>query len=386
MVLCLAAPVLSHAQPVAPQAKDQASPAAMFALAPILNEVGESRTRTWLSSVNLQCEASKPKEASGLCRQIGRLSLTDNWADIAQKLDDTLALKCGARGLMTAYYEPVLQGTLTRVTPQQVALYALPDGAAKALQAKQTWFSRGEIEHLTNLQQPDLLLKLVPDLVPIAWIDDPVEAFFLQIQGSGRIQLRDQPGSIPIRVGFAGHNGHSYRAIGATLVSLGEMQREEVSANAIKAWLQQRLRGNPQARLQAMEVMHSNPRYVFFKRMPDPESTLASGPVGALNVPLTAMGSVAADPIYHPLGSGLLVFTERLGAQWVQVQDVGGGIKGPGRLDLFTGTGEAAGTLASDFKEPLRTLEIVLLNRSNDPKPRLQLDAASALANCSGGM
>jgi membrane-bound lytic murein transglycosylase A len=387
IVLSVLTPRTGQAQPATLPDPEKASTGPVFALAPVLAEVGESRTRQWLASVKIQCSASKAKTIEGLCRALPSLpNETLAWSEITQRLDQLFALKCGARGLMTAYYEPVLKGSLVRESDQQVALYAAPEAAVKAAQAKQPWFSRGEIENLTADTQSDLISKLAPGLTPIAWIDDPVEAFFLHIQGSGRIQLRDQVGSPLLRVGFAGHNGHSYRAIGSTLVAQGEMQRAEVSANSIKAWLSQRLSGSNTERSQAIEVMRSNPRYVFFKRMPAATVEMASGPVGALAVPLTDMASVAADPSYHPLGTGLLIFTERLGAQLVQVQDVGGGIKGAGRLDLFTGTGDAAGTLASDFKEMLRSLEIVPGSSQDNMQARLQLDVATALANCSGGM
>jgi membrane-bound lytic murein transglycosylase A len=382
LLLLMALPVVSQAQaspPALSSTPDTPQLAQRFALEPILSEVGESRTRQWLASLRSQCGASKAKNLEVLCSALPALVTSPNWGALKQSLDQILTLKCGAKGFMTAYYEPVLQGTLVKQSDQQIALYALPEAAARALQEKQVWFSRAEIENLTGGASSGLISKIAPDLTPIAWIDDPVEAFFLHIQGSGRVQLRDQAGSPTLRVGFAGHNGHSYLAIGSSLVSLGEMLRAEVSANSIKAWLKQRLSGSI-----AISVMHSNPRYVFFKRMPDDGTSL--GPLGALGLPLTEMASVAADPAHHPLGSSMLVFTQRLGAQLVQVQDVGGGIKGAGRLDLFTGTGDAAGQLASDFKEPLWSLEIAGNDPKEDRQPRLQLDIPSALANCSGGM
>jgi membrane-bound lytic murein transglycosylase A len=359
---------------------------AIFALGPILNEVGEARARRWLAAVSRQCESNRAKLSEALCRATTLVSESTAWEEMARTLDYHLALTCSARGLMTAYYEPVLKGSLSKENNQQVALYALPEAALKAGLAKQPWWNRSEIENFTQESSPELIARLAPGLTPIVWVDDPVEVFFLHIQGSGRIQLRDLPNGPLLRIGFAGHNGHAYRAIGGTLVALGEMQRAEVSANSIKAWLQQKLQGEKSDRLQALGVMHSNPRYVFFKRMPEPAANTPTGPIGALSIPLTDMASVAADPIHHPLGSSLLIYTERLGAQLVQVQDVGGGIKGAGRLDLFTGTGDAAGSLASDFKEPLRSLQIVATEWQGNAPPRLQLDVATALANCSGGM
>jgi membrane-bound lytic murein transglycosylase A len=378
------APHSARAQSTSGSGADKS--AQIFALAPILSEVGERRTRQWLLSVSQQCNLGKSRHNEHLCNVLSSFSDSTLWDEISLRLDQALELKCAARGLMTAYYEPVLQGTLVRESDRQVALYTVPEAAIRAVQTKQAWLSRAEIDHLTQDAPPEVLAKVATGLTPIVWIDDPVEAFFLQIQGSGRIQLRDREGSPPLRVGYAGHNGHNYRAIGATLVALGAMQREQVSANSIKRWLGTRLLGTPQEREQAVEVMRSNPRYIFFKTLPEQAGKATLGPLGALAVPLTEMASVAADPNHHALGSSLLVFTERLGAQLVQVQDVGAGIKGPGRLDLFTGTGEEAGALASDFKEILRSLEIISKARHPGQAPQLQLDVASALANCSGGM
>jgi membrane-bound lytic murein transglycosylase A len=134
--------------------------------------------------------------------------------------------------------------------------------------------------------------------------------------------------------------------------------------------------------------MQSNPRYVFFKALPALKGLNEDdGPSGAMGVPLTGFASVAADPIMHPLGSSLLVLTKRFGAQLVQVQDVGGGIKGAGRLDLFTGTGELAGNQASDLKEPLASLTLTWREaQKGSADEGAQLDVATALANCSGGM
>ena len=133
------------------------------------------------------------------------------------------------------------------------------------------WHTRAEIES-----------GQIEGLEPIAWIDDPVEAFFLHVQGSARVRLRDGNW---LRVGYAGHNGHTYRAIGRVLIERGALSREDATAPGIKAWL----RANPAL---AAEVMQSNPRYVFFRRL---EHSTADGPFGSLGVPLTPGPFTAAQ-------------------------------------------------------------------------------------------
>ncbi len=141
------------------------------------------------------------------------------------------------------------------------------------------YYSRAEI---SNGKRP-------PDKAVLAWVDDPVALFFLEIQGSGRIQL---PDGKMLHVGYADQNGHPYVAIGRTLVDSGAMKLEEATMPAIRAWL----KANPD---KAQAVLNSNPSYVFFTlREPD-----NSGPVGALNVPLLPERSIAVDPDFIPLGS-----------------------------------------------------------------------------------
>lgn len=175
------------------------------------------------------------------------------------------------------------------------------------------------------------------------WTDDPVELFFLQVQGSGRLRLED--GSI-VRVGYAGNNGRTYRAIGSVLVERGVYRRDEVTAPVIKAWL----RANPS---QAPDLMRTNPRYVFFSARPGSGD---DGPPGALGVPLVPWRSVAVDPKIVPLGSiGRLVVPLPDGGTFdalVIAMDTGTAITGPGRLDLFCGADERAERVAGELRHP----------------------------------
>ena len=242
-------------------------------------------------------------------------------------------------GLITGYHEPLLSGSLTRENEQQTPLFAPPAQVASVAHSAanpggrvQRWHTRAEIES-----------GKVEGLEPIAFIDDPVEAFFLHVQGSARVRLRD--GSW-LRVGYAGHNGHTYRAIGRELIERGALSREEVTAPRIKAWL----RANPG---QATEVMHSNPRYVFFRRVTGPGG---DGPMGSLGVPLTAGRSVATDRARIPTGAlmfldGIDPLSHKPLRIAVVSQDTGGAIIGTVRADVFWGAGDEAERRAGLMRE-----------------------------------
>ncbi|HWS76221.1 MAG TPA: MltA domain-containing protein [Quisquiliibacterium sp.] len=236
-----------------------------------------------------------------------------------------------ATGLITGYHEPELSGSLQRESPRQTPLYRRPPEAVLRDRP-----SRTRIETTALLAGGELV-----------WLDDPVEAFFLQVQGSGRVRLRD--GRV-MRVGYAGDNGLAYRAIGSVLVARGAMQAAEVDAGRIKAWL----RENPG---EAAAVMRSNPRYIFFRELPPAPAGL--GPPGSLGVPLTPMRSVAVDPKRVPPGSLLwLDTTDPLDGAPLQrlvvAQDTGAAIVGTVRADLFWGAGERAERGAGLMKQPGR--------------------------------
>jgi membrane-bound lytic murein transglycosylase A len=190
------------------------------------------------------------------------------------------------------------------------------------------YYTRGEITSSNHLRGQELL-----------WVDDPIDAFFLHVQGSGRVRLDD--GSV-LRVGYADHNGHPYRSIGRWLVDQGELSLDQASMQGIKAWAAL----HPQ---RLNELLAQNPSFVFFRELPMGDA--AQGPRGALGVPLTAGVSVAADPRFVPLGAPLLLASSDpvSGAKFVRpmvVQDAGAAIRGPLRFDLFWGFGSEAGDKA----------------------------------------
>jgi membrane-bound lytic murein transglycosylase A len=183
--------------------------------------------------------------------------------------------------------------------------------------------------------------KMANNAKVLAWADDAVEAFFMEVQGSGRIQLED--GSL-VRLGYADQNGYPYKSIGKWLIEQGELTADKASMQSIQAWA----KANPQ-RLQ--EMLNANPSVVFFRTLSGTE-----GPIGALNVPLTDEASAAVDPKFVPLGSPIYLSTTRPNDnaplnRLIQAQDTGGAIAGPIRVDYFWGFGNAAGQLAGRMKQ-----------------------------------
>ena len=241
----------------------------------------------------------------------------------------------GDPALFTGYYEPELNGARAKGGAYQTPLYALPDDLTD-----QPYLTRAEIE----------AGALAGRGLELVWLDDPVEAFFLQIQGSGRVRLTD--GSA-LRVGFAGKNNHPYRAIGRILVERGEMTVEEASADAIRDWL----RAQPDG---GAALMNENPSFVFFvERL---GLTPETGPIGAMGAPVTAGLSAAVDPAFHPLGAPVWVAAEGIsgfGGRLMVAQDIGGAIKGPQRADLFIGSGAVAGRIAGAIRARGRIVTLI---------------------------
>jgi membrane-bound lytic murein transglycosylase A len=254
----------------------------------------------------------------------------------------------GREGLITGYYVPVLNGSPVQTARYRYPIYQRPADLLTVdlgvlypeLRGKRVrgrldgarvipYYSRTEIER-QPLQAPVL-----------AWVDDPVALFFLQVQGSGRIRLPD--GRL-LHVGYADQNGHPYVAVGRCLVDRGALKLEEVNLPSIRAWLQD----HPE---QADAMLRCNPSYVFFTAR---EGNGAA--VGALNVPLTDQRSAAVDPTYIPLGAPLWVDTTLPGEtvpyrRLLLAQDTGGAIRGPVRADLFWGEGEEAERMTGMMKQ-----------------------------------
>lgn len=245
--------------------------------------------------------------------------------------------------LVTAYFELSLNGSRTRDSINTVPLYARPPDLidvnlgqfAPTLTSKHI---RGRVEggHLVpywdRAQIEDGALP--PGTPVVAWVADPVEAFFLAVQGSGRVALAD---GTEMRVGYAGQNGRDYTGIGRLLRERGLLSPGHATMEGIVAWAH----AHPG---EGRALMRENKSYVFFKPLTGP------GPLGALGVPLTPEVSVAADPAFVSLGAPIYLVTQTVDgalARVVVAADTGGAIKGPNRFDWFTGAGPRARRLAS---------------------------------------
>ena len=254
-------------------------------------------------------------------------------------------------GLVTGYYEPLLRGSRERSKSFSHAIYGVPDDLLVV--------DLGELyPEMKNFRLRGRLdgRKVVPywsraELTPQApaltgkallWVADPIELFFLQVQGSGRVELAD---GRRVRVGYADQNGHPYQSIGRWLVEQGELKLEQASMQGIQAWA----RANPK---RLNELLNTNPSFVFFRELPDS----GGGPIGALGVPLTPGRSIAVDPRAVPLGAPVFLATtlplsEQPLQRLVMAQDTGGAIKGAVRADFFWGFGAEAGARAGRMRQ-----------------------------------
>jgi membrane-bound lytic murein transglycosylase A len=255
-----------------------------------------------------------------------------------------------AEGLFTGYYEAELSGSLTPGPGFATPLYRRPDdllsfdvqdfradlpparllGRAEGRQVV-PYYSRAEIDGGA----------LAGRGLELLWVSDPVDAFFLHVQGSGRVLL---PDGSAVRVGFAASNGRAFTAIGRALVAEGRVDRANVSMQSIRDWL----RAHPG---EAVEVMQRNERYIFFRRID------GEGPIGAQGVALTPGRSLAVDPAFLPLGAPLWLDTTWPGGggrplrRLMVAQDSGSAIKGPVRGDFYWGSGDAALAEAGGMKQ-----------------------------------
>jgi membrane-bound lytic murein transglycosylase A len=273
-----------------------------------------------------------------------------------------------AEGMITGYYEPVMPGSRARTDRFRYPVYGVPEDIVavelesvhpdlKGLRLRGRLEGRRLVPYWSRAQiEGD---GQAPLRAPVlAWVEDPVELFFLQIQGSGQIAL---PQGGRLRLGYADQNGHPFRSMGRYLVQRGELALEQASMQGIKAWAA----ANPGKLREALDF---NPSYVFFREMPE-----GDGPIGSLGVPLTAAYSLAVDPRSVPLGAPVfLATTMPLSTQPLQrlmaAQDTGGAIRGAVRADFFWGTGHEAGALAGRMRQQGR---MWLLWPRGEPPPKL---------------
>ncbi len=309
--------------------------------------IGAEEAARALAAFRASCGVlMRRQDASGLTR-------AGDWAPLcteAQTLDPVFApgfffhrfawVRIGdGKAFATGYYEPEIEGSRVPL-PGYVPIHRAPPDLVRCTRADGT-SGRGRIgpggQCVAYHSRADIQDGALNGRgLEIAWARDPVELFFLEIQGSGRVRLPD--GSV-MRIGYASQNGRDYVAIGKLLRDRGIFQPGQATMQSIKDWI----RANPE---EGRALMRENLSYVFFREITGP------GPLGALEVAVTPKGSVAADPKYVPLGAPVHLILDRADASglWV-AQDTGGAIKGPNRFDTFWGAGEvavaAAGGMAS---------------------------------------
>lgn len=260
----------------------------------------------------------------------------------------------GAEGLLTGYYEPVLAGSRAADGSFQIPVYrrpsdlvnlvreeergALADGlthARKTTRGIEPYATRAEIEDGSLAGQGLELL----------WMADPVDTFFMHIQGSGRIRF---PDGTTTRITYDGKNGHPYTSVGRVLIDAGHFAPEDMTLAALKTWLA----ADP---VRGRKVMQENRSFVFFRELADEND----GPLGSLEIPLSEGRSLAVDTGFHALGTPVYVSAPTLKpwttdgfARLMVAQDVGSAIRGPERGDIYFGSGDEAGRLAGGTKHP----------------------------------
>lgn len=324
----------------------------------------------WLTS----CSTLKNKtEWQSACQAASALNAPDNTQIIDYftryfNVYSTSTIAGSNSGMITGYYEPILKGSRTKSAQYAFPLYAQPkdlitvdlSGLFPELKYKRV---RGKLDG--NRLVPYLTrAEIESEASPLAgselvWVDDAIDAFFLQIQGSGLIQLDTGE---QLHVGYADQNGHAYNSIGKVLIQRGELNASQASMQGIKDWGRKNVG-------KLRELLNTNPSYVFFRELP----ANLPGPLGALGVPLTAERSVAIDPKYIPLGAPIYLSTtypntakplQRL----MVAQDTGGAIKDGVRADFYWGSGHYAGKMAGAMKQS-GTIWVLLPKEFKLPTP-----------------
>jgi membrane-bound lytic murein transglycosylase A len=278
--------------------------------------------------------------------------------------------------LFTGYYQPVIEGSLVETSEYRYPIYGKPtdlvtlDGvaagsgeAARKISGRvegdrvAPYYTRREIDHAKLLRGLGL---------EIAWVKDPIELFFLHIQCSGVLRLRD---GRKVHIGYAGQNGRPYRSIGRLLIDQGKISQTEMSMQRLRRHLAENSE-------QRDEIMAHNESYVFFR-------VTEAGPFGSLEVPVTAGRSIATDSRFFPKGAAALIYSEspvlngagrligwRPFVRFVLNQDTGGAIRGFQRADLYMGSGDDAGAHAGYMNSPGKIYFLMLKTQAEGALPR----------------
>ncbi|WP_432381474.1 murein transglycosylase A [Duganella sp. P38] len=347
------APTTPPAQP-APPGKLQMVPATFAALPGWDKDDLRAAWPAFTSSCSVLVKQATWKEACTIARSVNGSDekAIRTFFETFMEPNQVVAPDGATDGLVTGYYEPLLHGSRKKGGVYQTPLYKVPDDMV-------TIDLAGVYPELKGMRLRGKLVgkKVVPyptraeidsasfNGKELLWVDDAVESFFLQVQGSGRVQLAETGETV--RVAYADQNGHPYKSIGKYLVEKGELTVEQASAQGIKSWIA----GHP-TRMQ--ELFNANPSYVFFReeKLPDPKV----GPKGSLGVPLTPQRSIAIDATQLPQGAPVFLSTTMPNSdiplqRLVMAQDTGGAIRGAIRVDYFFGFGAEAAENAGRMKQ-----------------------------------
>lgn len=273
-------------------------------------------------------------------------------------------------GFVTGYYEPELEGARMRSGKYTVPVYGVPDDLVQLYpdeerarrNAEVTAGRRVDGEIVPYYDRREIEEGALEGRgLELLWLADPVDAFYMHIQGSGRVALED--GGF-VRLSYAAKNGHPYTAIGRHLIDIGAIEAEKMSMDAVRGWLA----ANPD---KARDLMWTNRSYIFFRELPDDRH--APGPEGAQGVPLTPLRSLAVDTSIHAIGTPVWLDAPDLGLhgedgfhRLMIAQDTGSAIRGRERGDIFWGSGDAAGALAGSTRHAARFT--ILLPRRGKPE------------------
>ncbi len=303
---------------------------------------------------------TRPADWQGACSQARDVVSRD--IDVAESFFDEYFefVRIGdGKAFATGYYEPEIAGSRVRAPGFDVPIYRVPPDLVRGTFADGT-AGRGRVDetgaHVLYHDRAAIDAgALAGQGLEIGWAADPVELFFLQIQGSGRLRLPD--GGV-MRIGYAGQNGREYIAIGRVLKERGLLGPGQTSMQGIVAWL----RANPEA---GRAVMNENKSYIFFSELTGP------GPLGSIGVAVTGRGTVAVDPKFVPYGAPVLLALDKPEASglWI-AQDTGGAIRGANRFDTFWGAGEEAKRIAGGMQA--RGDALVLLPKGTVARLRSQ--------------
>lgn len=312
---------------------------------------------TALKAFVIGCQALEARDAWRAVCQSARKVGTNN-ATAARRFFETgfrpyrtLNADGSDEGLITGYYEPLLRGSRKQSSRYRFPLYGVPEDLLvvdlgeiypelKGLRLRGRLEGRRVVPYYTRAQIDRRDVALSAKV--LYWVDDPIELFFLQVQGSGQLILDSGE---RVRIGYGDQNGYPYRSIGRHLIDKGELSLEQASMQGIKAWAQQ----NPD---KLSEVLHHNASYVFFRDLPN---NLA-GPIGALGVPVSAGRTLAIDPRFIPLGAPVYLATtwpnsKKPLQRLMLAQDTGSAIRGAVRGDYFWGPGEQSGAQAGRMNQ-----------------------------------